>query len=62
MATLDIRAEETPIDTIVFAEGCKVKLNSPYFRIVDKEGDIVEFHQSDLDNLIKALQKAKELW
>lgn len=61
MATIDIRAEDTPIDNIIFAEGCQVKLNFPYFTIMDKEEDLIEFHVSDLDNLIKALKKAKEI-
>lgn len=68
MATLDIRNEALePINKIRFTDDENEVISKSIFRdyyvdIEDSDGDTTRFHKNNLPNLIKALQKAHELW
>ena len=64
MAELDIRDCDDEIDSIRFSNS-----NIQFAEIIDYDCvsgsivfDLTGVHFSDIDNLIKALQKAKEIW
>ena len=61
MATINIReeGEEEEVTSIVFGEDGSFLINSTSFSIEVSDNEI---YKSDIDYLIKALQKAKELW
>lgn len=69
MATIDIR-EGIPIDKIQFEEELDGSYQACYilpgydgeFSIKSADGDCLSVKVENVDNLIKALQKAKELW
>lgn len=64
MATINIREEEDKyIDTIVFGEHEErlYEYDSSLIQIRD-ENYCLAITKSDIDYLIKALQRAKELW
>lgn len=73
MATLDIRKNPEPpkIHRIIFADGSQDGLSKACYLddaypvqcdIVSRGGDRVHVKYKDIDHLIAALQKAKELW
>lgn len=74
MANLDIRdiPQEKSIDFIRFADNpagtalgksfALRKFVPTQFKIVTPSGDVCHVKMEDVDNLILALQKAKELW
>ena len=60
MATINVREKcEEGITGIVFGRDGALLINSTSFSI---EVSDKEIYKSDIDYLIKALQKAKELW
>jgi hypothetical protein len=66
---IDIRSTlEIPVKFIRFADkynddGCLVEGISDYIYINDGDGDICDgIHKDNIDNLILALRKAKEIW
>jgi hypothetical protein len=65
MATIDIRDEIGEIDTIVFSneqDHCKqIERRGTYIKFVDDGQDYILVSGYDVQNLIKALQKAVEL-
>ncbi len=64
MATINVREESEFISTITFGESNERLLYSSTSKIVilDSNENLVSICISDIDYLIKALQKAKELW
>lgn len=73
MTTLDIRTNNSPITSITFADGewdwgCTITVKQHQRDVTelflrDMDGDATNcLNLSDIDNLILALQKAKELW
>ena len=77
MSTIDILAGGVEIDKIVFAndvetseEHCSLafylatwhKVVHAKYIFIEGGNDYVAIRRSDIDNLIKALEKAKELW
>lgn len=73
MTTLDIRTNNCPITSIKFADGnwdwaCTITvkqhpINVTELFLCDIDGDTTNYiNLADIDNLILALQKAKELW
>lgn len=65
MATLDIRNYvEEDITTIKFSDGDSIEHKSSDVIIIRDNvcGDFCGVFVSDIPNLIKALQKAQELW
>lgn len=64
MAVLDIRElPSDPVTSIIFASGSQIEQHSVQsLGIQDCDGDYISVSYKDIDNLIKALQKAKELW
>lgn len=63
MNTLDIRnPDENQVAEIIFGEDCQVEYDGEFVDIYDMDNDMVNIRFGDIDNLIKALQKAKELW
>jgi len=65
MATIDIRKNISCVDKIRFSDDNNEsvrKLAGEYIAIIDSYEDRVDFRIEDIDNLIKALQKAKEIW
>lgn len=65
MSTIDIRdSRDAPVDRIIFGEDMNVqkKLHYQGVHIEDRDGDMILIEFSDVNNLIKALQKAQELW
>lgn len=67
MATIDIRARENAgrISTIVYGGGGalieKEKIDQDTFNIYDSRGRWLQIAIGDIDNLLLALDKAKEL-
>ena len=67
MTTIDIRENVEEITAVRFADTCRacaVRNDSGKGLVLidtDSKGDAC-FYYNDIDNLIKALQKAKELW
>jgi len=65
MATIDIRIENKPITAIKFSNNlceCISDYGKGRIAFQDAFEDKVIIYCEDIDNLIKALQKAKELW
>ena len=71
MATIDIREGSSAIDTITFADNHDGvssirRVNgfskSEWLELLDEFGECNVIRMSDIDNLILALKKAKELW
>lgn len=70
MSIIDIRHDIKNVEKIVYADdksfmcpGIAIQREDKYLELVDVDGDVdgrVCFE--DIDNLILALQKAKELW
>lgn len=64
----DVRANKSEdIKAVVFGDsrcnGAQVTYSCGLFEILDMDGDgQYEIDKEDIDNLILALQKAKELW
>lgn len=65
MASIDVRAnKDEKIDKVIFTEESHVEINYliKEFSITDQEsGEYFSVDYSEIDNLIKALIKAKEL-
>ena len=63
---IDIRNPlDVEITKLKFADGeyiNRVSCSDMVIEIETAGGDLVEIYMRDIDNLIKALQKAKELW
>lgn len=65
MATLDVRlcGKKSTIDRIQWSEDeSLIHANSEYFGMSSKDRHPKYIKYDDIDHLIKALQKAKELW
>ena len=63
MLTIDIRDTlDGPVDRIIFGEDMNVQKHYYGVHIEDRDGDMILVCFSDVNNLIKALQKAQELW
>lgn len=65
MATIDIREENTEIDTIKFSENESVIRSGSYIKlcqeIIGYDDKYTLISKSDIPNLVAALNKAKEL-
>ena len=64
MATIDIRDKGELVDSIRYADHARIwNKGNGYFEITtDNLGGRIHVEPKDIPNLIKALQKAKELW
>jgi hypothetical protein len=67
MATIDVREEGEEVTSITFGKDGGYLTNKSLVAIDIHGGDEfsefrISVHKSDIDYLIKALQKAKELW
>lgn len=72
MATIDIRYEHNElINEIIFAEDqfhdffsatSLVQVDHQYIKMRDGEGTTLLVQKASINNLIKALQKAQEIW
>lgn len=64
MVTLDMRGNgaEGPIDRIQWGPSDFVLMNKKSEILLTTEYNTVVVYQNEMDDLIKALQKAKELW
>jgi hypothetical protein len=66
MATIDIRATDEKVDKIVFSSATyeianSLELDSRVVILKNDEDDYMNIQKADVQNLIKALQKAVEL-
>ena len=64
MSTVDVRCmDASKVTRIVYAEGCHLEQQDKnVIRVMDEDSDYINVFADDVDNLIIALQKAKELW